>query len=194
MISAPFSKSVAEAMMQPHVNMVMAAEFMFDSGVSRVHTGVGEIQIGGYVYFGVGTLGEVGEITEENNTSASKLSVTLSGIEAQQIGIVLNENVIGRAVNCYVAVFDDSHKTIASNLIFRGIIANSALRAGTESAISYTISNVFEEWQKGKPWRYTDESQQKLHPGDRIMRYVAQMAERSIFWGSKKDAPAFRYE
>lgn len=194
MISAPFSMAVAEAMMQPNVNMALAAEFLFDSGTTRVHTGVGEITINGFVYFGLGTLGEVGAVEENNSTSATKLSVTLSGLETQMLGIVLNEECVGRKVNTYIVVFDDHFKTLAVNLLFRGKISSSALRAGSASAINYTISNVFEEWDKGRPWRYTDESVRKLNAGDRIMRYVSQMAERSIFWGSKKDAPAFRYE
>lgn len=42
MISNPFSQSVAQAMQKPNVNMVLAAEFDFKSGYSRVHTGVGK--------------------------------------------------------------------------------------------------------------------------------------------------------
>ncbi len=30
--------------------------------------------------------------------------------------------------------------------------------------------------------------------GDRIFRYVAQMADQAIYWGSKKNAPAFIYK
>ncbi|MEQ4986178.1 hypothetical protein ABN080_01680 [Proteus sp. fly-1089] len=44
------------------------------------------------------------------------------------------------------------------------------------------------------PDRFTDESWSSRRQGDRIFRYVAQMAERAIYWGSKKDAPAFIYK
>lgn len=194
MISAPFSLEVADALMQPNVNVAMAAEFFFDSGTSRVHTGVGEILLNGEVFFGLGTLGSVGAIEESNSTSASKLAVTLSGVETQMLGIVMNEECVGREVVAYIVVFDDQFKTLASNKLFRGKISESHLEAGSTSEVNYTISNIFEEWSRGQPWRFTDESMKKLHSGDRIMRYVAQMAERSIFWGNKKDAPAFRYD
>ena len=42
--------------------------------------------------------------------------------------------------------------------------------------------------------RNTDESHRRLHPDDRFFRYQNEMADRSIYWGSKKDAPGFIYK
>ncbi len=193
MISSPFSMQVAEAMSQPNVNLALAAKINFPSGTSRVHTGVGQIMIQGEVYEGLGMLGEVSQVTEENSTSASQLSLSLNGLDNTLLAIVLNERCVGEYVICYIAVFDDTMTEIASNVLFRGKISQTAVSAGENGAVSYTISNIFESWSKGIPIRYTDESQQKYNSGDRIFRYVAQMSERSIFWGSKKDAPGFTY-
>lgn len=193
MIQNPFSLSVAQAMQQPNVNMVLAAEFDFASGVSRVHTGVGEVLIDGNVYTGLGSLSDVGSVKEENSSSATQLQLTLSGLEPQLISIALNESSVNRKVRVFVAVFDDSIKTIAYNLLFKGRITGASCVMGDNSAISFTVSNIFEFWSKGKPFRYTDESHTRRHPGDRFFRYIAQMAERSLYWGSKKDAPGFRY-
>ena len=56
------------------------------------------------------------------------------------------------------------------------------------------IWQAHEDWQKGLNLRNTDENHRRIHPNDRFFRYQNQMADRSIYWGSKKDAPSFNYE
>ncbi|ANY29810.1 hypothetical protein [Escherichia phage Greed] len=194
MLFSPFSDTLLNAMEQSNVSLVLAAEIDFPSGVTRVHTGTGLVVINGQTFLGVGTLGDVGSVTEENSTSSSTMSMALSGLDMSLVGETLNEEVIGRNVVCYIAVMNEQGNVIAANVLFEGFITDTALKAGQQNALSYVISNVFERWSQGLPDRYTDESQQRLYPGDRFFRYIAQMAERSIFWGSKKDAPGFSYE
>lgn len=194
MLFSPFSDELLSAMEQPNVGLVLAAEIDFPSGVTRVHTGTGTVIINGQTFVGVGTLGDVGSVTEENSTSSSTMSMALSGLDMSLVGETLNEEVIGCDVVCYLAVMNDRGVVTGANVLFEGFITDTSLQAGQQNALSYVIANVFERWSQGLPDRYTDESQQRLHPGDRFFRYVAQMAERSIFWGSKKDAPGFTYE
>ncbi|AUZ95508.1 hypothetical protein [Salmonella phage PMBT28] len=194
MIQNPFSLSVAQAMQRPHVNMVLAAEFDFQSGTTRVHTGIGEILIDGQVYTGLGSMGDVGSIKEENSTSATQLQVTLSGLEPQLISIALNEQSVNRKVRVFIATLNEDYTQVSYNLLFKGKLTGASHTFGDTSALNFTVSNIFEEWSKGRPFRYTDESHKKRHPGDRFFRYVAQMAEHSLYWGSKKDGPGFRYD
>lgn len=195
MISSPLSQTVAEMLSREHVNLALACRIEFTSGTSRVHSGVGDLNIGGEIYQGLGTVGQASSVTEENGTSAQSISLTLSGVDDTMISISLNEKVIGKKVTCFLVVFDDLMTKLAYDIIYKGTISNSALVSGdSDGAITYTVSNIFQEWSKGKPWRYTDESHLKDYPDDHIFRYTGQMADRSIFWGSKKDAPAFNYK
>lgn len=194
MLFSPFSDDLLSAMEQPNVALVLAAEIDFPSGVTRVHTGTGTVIINGQTFLGVGNLGDVGSVTEENSTSSSTMSMVLSGLDMSLVGETLNEEVIGCNVVCYLAVMNDQGVVTGANVLFEGFITDTSLQAGQQNALSYVVANVFERWSQGLPDRYTDESQQRLYPGDRFFRYVAQMAERSIFWGSKKDAPGFTYE
>lgn len=194
MLFSPFSDDLLSAMEQPNVALVLAAEIDFPSGVTRVHTGTGTVIINGQTFLGVGNLGDVGSVTEENSTSSSTMSMALSGLDMSLVGETLNEEVIGCNVVCYLAVMNNQGVVTGANVLFEGFITDTSLQAGQQNALSYVIANVFERWSQGLPDRYTDESHQRLYPGDRFFRYVAQMAERSIFWGSKKDAPGFTYE
>lgn len=193
MLFSPFSDQMLVAMEQPNVSMVLAAEIDFPSGVTRVHTGTGVVIIDGKTFLGVGTLGDVGSVTEENSTSSSTMSMALSGLDMSIVGETLNEECVGRTVIAYLAVMNEQGQVASANVLFEGFITDTAMEAGSNNALSYVIANIFERWSMGLPDRYTDESQQRLYPGDRFFRYVPQMAERSIYWGSKKDAPAFIY-
>ena len=107
---------------------------------------------------------------------------------------MLNENCVGKQASLYIGVLDDNFILTDADVVFRGKIRNTAVIGGEASAINLTLSNIFEDWARAKNARYTDQYQRKVNDDDRIFRYVSQMADRSIFWGSKKDAPAFIYK
>lgn len=194
MLVNPYSQNVAQAMFNQHVDLVVAAEIKFTSGTTRVHSGTGNLTIDGNNYVGIGIMGQVSEVKEQNTTSPTQLNLTLAGLETNLIAILLNENCVGREATIFIGVLNENGLVVDYDLLFRGKIRSSAVLGGSTAAINLIVSNVFEEWSRGKPWRYTDESQRQLNGGDRIFRYIPQMADRSIYWGSKKDAAPFRYE
>lgn len=194
MIYHPLSDEMVKAI-NDDCYLVVAAKLDLKSGVTCVHTGTGNLIIAGEVYQGVGQLGAVESVKEGLSTSPTQLLLSLSGFDSKLVGEVLNERSRGRDVRLMlVAIDEDNGQTTLADVIFAGQIANLSVTTGEENKIGLTVSNRFERWSMGLPDRFTDESWSKRHNGDRIFRYVAQMAERSIYWGSKKDAPAFVYK
>lgn len=193
MLYAPFSDSMIDWLMRDRVTAVLAAKIQFESGTVYVHSGTGPLVIGGYVYLGLGTMGSVDDVSESNTTSPTQLKMTLSGLDLSLFAKTLNERCVGKPAELYLVALDDSGVAQVADLMFKGKVSSTGATAGDTNALQYTVSNVFEDWQRPFPDRNTDESHQAAQPGDRIFRYVAQMAERSIFWGSKKDAPGFTY-
>ena len=166
MLYSPFSDSMVDWLSRDRVTVAIAANIQFESGTVYVHSGTGTLVLDGYVYYGMGRMGSVDDASETSTTSPTQVKMTLSGLD--------------------MALFAD--------LLFKGRVSSTGATAGGTNALQYNISNIFEDWQRPFPDRYTDESQQAAYPGDRIFRYVAQMSERSIYWGSKKDAPGFTYK
>lgn len=193
MLYSPFSDSMVDYLSRDRVTAVIAAQVQFESGTAYVHSGTGTLVLGGYVYYGVGALGAVDDVQESGTTSPTQLKLTLSGLDLSLFAKTLNERCVGRQAEIYLVAMDDSGVARVADLIFKGKISSTGATAGETNALQYTVSNVFEDWQRPFPDRYTDESHQAAQPGDRIFRYVAQMAERPIYWGSKKDAPGFTY-
>lgn len=193
MLYSPFSDAMVDWLSRDRVTAVIAANIQFESGTVYVHSGTGTIVLNGFVYYGMGKMGAVDDVGETNSTSPAQLKLTLSGLDLSLFATTLNERCVGRQANIYLGVMDDSGVVRAADMIFQGKVSSTGATAGETNALQYTVSNIFEDWQRPFPDRYTDESHQATQPGDRIFRYVAQMAERSIYWGSKKDAPGFTY-
>lgn len=194
MIYHPFSDGMVNAINEG-CYLVVAAKLDLKSGVTCVHTGTGNLIVAGEVYQGVGQFGSIESVKEGLSTSPTQLLLSLSGFDSKLVGEVLNERSRGRDVRLMlVAINEEDGKPLLADIIFAGQIANLSVTTGEDNSIGLTVSNRFERWSIGLPDRFTDESWSKRHKGDRIFRYVAQMAERAIYWGSKKNAPAFIYK
>lgn len=193
MLYSPFSDSMVDWLSRDRVTAVIAANIQFESGTVYVHSGTGTLVLDGYVYYGMGRMGAVDDVGETNTTSPTQLKLTLSGLDMSLFATTLNERCVGRQASIYLVALDDDGVVQVADLIFKGKVSGTGATCGDNNALQYTISNIFEDWQRPFHDRYTDESHQAAEPGDRIFRYVAQMAERSIYWGSKKDAPGFTY-
>lgn len=194
MLFSPFSDEMVSLLSQPRVTAAVAVRIQFGSGPVCVHSGTGALVIDGHVYQGVGSLGRLDEVKESPTTSPTQVKMTLSGLDMSLLSSTLNEQCVGRTAEILVVAFDNDTLAVrACNLLFKGRVSSTGAKAGKDSSLQYTVSNVFEDWQRPWPERYTDESHQMRYPGDRIFRYVAQMSERSIYWGNKKDAPGFTY-
>nr|WP_282551732.1 hypothetical protein [Providencia sp. JUb39] len=174
--------------------VVAAAKLDLKSGVTRVHTATGNLVIAGEVHQGVGQFGAIETVSEENTTGPQQLILSLSGFDSSLLGDVMNERSRGRDVRLMMVALNEDGKPILAEVLFAGQISNIGVSVGDKCEVAVTVSNRFERWSQGLPDRFTDESWQKRHIGDRIFRYVAQMAERAIYWGSKKDAPVFIYK
>ncbi|WP_265494602.1 hypothetical protein [Providencia heimbachae] len=193
MLYHPFSNDMVNAINNGS-ELIIAAKLELKSGITRAHTGVGNVIIAGEVYQGVGSLGKIESVTESNSTSPQQLILSLSGFDSLLIADVMNERSRGRNVSLLLVALDQNGKPALAEVIFAGQISNIGVSTGSVNEVSVTVSNRFERWSNGLPDRFTDESWVKRHKGDRIFRYVAQMAERAIYWGSKKDAPTFIYK
>ena len=189
----PFSDAMVSAINEG-AYIVLAARLDLKSGVTCAYTGVGQLIIAGETYLGVGSLGEISQLKENKTTSPPQLQLKLAGFDKSLVGMVMNEQSRGREVRLMMVAIGEEGKPLLAEVLFIGQITSINVVSGEENAVCVNVSNRFERWSIGLPDRFTDESWSSRRQGDRIFRYVAQMAERAIYWGSKKDAPAFIYK
>ncbi|MET4696088.1 hypothetical protein [Endozoicomonas lisbonensis] len=176
------------ALNRPTVRPLMLVEIVWKEGVTRVHSGLGDYQYNGQTFRGLGDLGKVSVIKQQNGESPSRLNLTLSSFDDSVRGEALSARYVGQPVKLWLAALDDDHQIEASQMLWHGAISDGGVVVGKNNKITLTVSNRLEDWDKARADRYTDESHQARHPGDRFFIYVPVMAEYPIHWGSDKNS------
>ena len=168
------------------VRLLILVEIQWKDGTTRVHSGLGEIRFNNQTFLGVGDIGKVSVIKQQNGESPSRLNLTLSSFDDSVRGEALSARYVGQPVKLWLAALDEDHQIEASQLIWHGAISDGGVTVGTNNQITLTVSNRLEDWDKSRADRFTDESQQARHSGDRFFIYVPVMAEYPLYWGSDK--------
>ena len=189
-----YSDKMIDLLAKGHVDQFLAVKMEIKSGNVLAHTGIGELVIDGDLYIGLGNLGSISSAKQDGGTSPSDINLSLSLLDPSMLSTALNEQVVGSKVTIMFGVFDEDGKIGAVDVLFAGSVTGVAAVIGDENQVTYTCSSELYEWDKIPSDRYTDESHQQRQVGDRFFRYTGQLAERSIFWGSKKDSPGFIYK
>jgi hypothetical protein len=120
MLYSPFSDSMVDWLSRDRVTAVLAANVQFESGTAYVHSGTGTLVLGGYVYYGMGTMGAIDDVGETNTTSPTQLRMTLSGLDMSLFAKTLNERCVGRSAELYLVAMDDNGVVKVADLIFKG--------------------------------------------------------------------------
>lgn len=139
----------------------------------------------GNTYTALGLLGDV-EPAQESSAGPQPLAFRLNGVPASMSAIALQENVQGKAVHLYVAIFDPADYTIADAVLeWSGTLdVMSWSDDGTTGVITVTAENAGVDLLRGVPVRYTHQDQQRLFPGDLGFEYVVAQGEKTITWPS----------
>src|SRR6266853_1586816 len=160
-------------------------EAHFTSGPIYVWSGIGSIIWGGHPWTGVGSLGSVSTIEESSTVEAKGITLSLSGIDATLLEDILLEFQVGLPAIVTVGFFDASGVLIADPVCcFAGRMDQPTLDVtGTSATISINCENRLLEMNVAVDRRYTNEDQQRDHPGDRGFEFVNSIQEAQIYWG-----------
>ncbi|MDF3917527.1 hypothetical protein P3W43_01515 [Salinicola salarius] len=192
----PYSDAMVEMMAQPVVRLVYAAELEFKDGPARAHTGIGPLVIDGKTFTGVGSLGNVGEVVDQgDSSSAGSVTLTLSGWDNDVVKDTLQDRCRDRPGRLYLVAIDDDGELVA-DILYEGLMDAADLQYGgngEDNAISVKITDQMVLWQRKGVEVWSDNSHRARHGGDRLLYAVAQLANWAIYWGAKKDSPGFKY-
>lgn len=193
MIYHPYSQSIINDLAAGHVEMGFAVEIMAPSAPVRVHTGVGEVVINSQLYLGLGSLGSISPSKADGGTSPKDITLSLSLIDSAMLALALNERMVGSRVNIVMFTYGADGQVKSTAVAFAGKITSVSAVTGDENTVNYSCANELEGWQQISSWRLTEDSHLLRNPGDHGLRYVGQTSERTIYWGSRTDAPPFIY-
>lgn len=112
------------------------------------------------------------------------VQLTLSGIPTELVSLALVDQYQGREAKIYLGLVDDKHALTGTPLlIFRGQMDTMDIELGKNATITLTVQSRLADWERPRLRRYTNEDQQSDYPDDRGFEFVAQMAEKTIYWG-----------
>ena len=181
-LTPPAAQAAASA---EDVRPALFVEAQFQSGTSRLWTGYGEITWGGHVWTGGGHLLGISAMEQTAEVKARGAVLSLSGIPLDLISLALTEARQGDVGRVYLGFFDTNWQLVAdTDHIFAGLLDVPQIEESGESAtVTITYESQLIDLQRPREWRYTHESQQALHPGDRGFEYVTKIQDVDIKWG-----------
>lgn len=170
----------AAEFLKPKLAPIALVELAFDSGMFRMWTGLGDLQWGGYTWYGAGTLGTIGPIEETTENRAAGVELTLSGIGADVLEIAHREIWQGREARIYYAVLDDKNRLIGEPFQIRRGIMDVMTLDEPAATIKLQIEPRDIDLGRNKSRRYTAEDQRGEFPGDKGCDQVASLQQKEI--------------
>jgi hypothetical protein len=171
-----------------------AIKLAFDSGDVKLWTGYGDITIASETYLGGGQLLSISPIEETVEIAARGVNLALNGINSSLVSVALSESYQGRSAKVYLGVISSGAVVADPYLVFDGRMDVMTIEdAGDTANISLSAESRLIDLERARVRRYTNNDQQNQFAGDTSLRFVADLQDKEIAWGSGKDDGSFDF-
>ena len=155
---------------------------MYFTDVVRVATCRDDIVWNGNTYIG-GRQTAIDSIKDQGG-QIQGLSFQLSGVSPDTLALALGENVQGKIVKVYTAIFDPDTLAILDVLpAWSGTCDQMPI---SESPASVTVTVTAEHrgitFARPKGYKYTDGDQQRLYPSDKCLEFILAQSTHQDIW------------
>lgn len=142
-------------------------------------------------WIGAGGVGAIDTIGETTDGSATGIRVTLFNVPSEFRDDIAQQAERGSLFETYIGALelgDDWHSVVATKMLWRGKVDDYKITDGGDN-LMVEIAGESRAIDQRRPAikRFTDEYQQRKHPGDRFFEYVTKMVEISILWAKAED-------
>lgn len=160
-------------------------EIEFASSTEYLWSGVSRITWNGHTWLGVGALGRISAIVEQNEIQAQNLTLSLSSVPTDLLDEAINECRLNKDVRVWFGLLLSTGEVIADpTQVFTGFTDVPTIREGTDEAIiTITVENRLIALQQSCTRRFTNEDQKIDYPTDKGFEYVAAIQNWNGKWG-----------
>lgn len=166
-----------------------AIELEYDEETVRLCNYKYNVTIDGDVYSTLGRFLSVSEVDENAQIQARNFTITVSGIEPNEVGDddtflerAMEENYQNRPARVYVCAVTDG--VVSAYQVFGGRMDTMNINeTGGGTLITLTLENRLKDLARPRIFRYTNEDQQNLFSGDTGLRFVQNLQDKAIAWG-----------
>lgn len=180
-LSGPFLAALSSGVLRP----ALFFKGTFGDGDLRLWSGLGAITALGEVYAGAGTLLGLSSIDETQDVVATGASVSLSGVPSDLVNAALDEVRQGATGRLYLGLLDEDGQLVDDPaLLFEGRVDVPEIADDVDTCtITLSYESRLIDLTRAREWRYTDESQKALFPGDRGFEFVTTIQDKEVVWG-----------
>jgi hypothetical protein len=135
-------------------------------------------------WLGTGGLGSIDTVGEATDGSATGVKVALYGIPSEFRDDIADQAERGAVFEVYVGALDEAfQQVVATKRLWNARLDQYKITDGGDT-IGVEITGESRAIDQRRPSikRFTDEYQQRKHPGDKFFEYVPRMTEISILW------------
>lgn len=152
----------------------------------RLNTSGWNLVYAGNTYQGVGVLGGI-EAVDESPGDIKGLRFSLSGVPSSQIALALSEQVQGKAVTVYTAIFDrNTYQVLDTVVEWAGRLdVFNIIEEGDSCVLAATAEHAGIDLLRPNTVRYSNADQVRLFPGDVGFQYVIDQSDVPIVWPSR---------
>lgn len=148
-----------------------------------LNTSALDLVINGTTYLGTKGLGKIAAIAD-TPAEVRNISFELSGVPSSQISLALSEPVQGKAVRIKTAIFDPvTYQVLDVRQRWAGVLEPMTINdAPAAATINITAEHSGIDLTRPATSLYDNAEQQRLHPGDLFLQFVADQVDRRIIW------------
>lgn len=166
------------------VRPVFFVEIDAPTGFLRVNSSDRDIALEGFVFKGVGNLGQIGDYSATTGTAPTALRLTLLSIPNDLTQGIAVQQMRNRRVRVWMALLDGAALVATSPFIwFLGKCDTMSINVGRTTTVTLTATSRLINWARSANTRYTHEDQQKKYPADQGFKFVGSLATTKLTWG-----------
>lgn len=174
---------LAQTVISPHV----LCELDFPSGRVNFWTGEASIDWDSKTWMATGRAINFSAISETTDGSSQGVSIDISGLDSDDVSDVVDDEFQDSNATIWIALYDPNTHTIMADpfQMFRGKMDSADLRDdGNQALISIRCESRLINQVKRISYRYTNQDQQLLYPGDLGLEFVASIQDKKVVWKS----------
>lgn len=153
-------------------------------------TGGGTISFGGYEWVGIEGVASIDTIGEATDGSATGVTASLYRVPSEFREALEDQAVRGVLYELYVGALDETFQQVVGfKLLWKGRLGSYEIVDGGDT-LTVTAGGESRQIDQRRPTikRFTNERQQRLHPGDRFFEYLPRMTEIPVMWAKARQS------
>lgn len=174
--------AAAAALASGHVMLVPLVEMDLSSPL-YLNASPLDLDVRGTLYQGTRGLGKINAVAD-TPAEVCGLSFELSGVRTDALSLMLSEPVRGKAVRLKLAILNPADGSVLDvHQRWAGWLDVMSLsESGGTGTITVTAEHGGIDLTRPASSYYSDDEQQRLHPGDLFLQFMSDQVEQRITW------------